>query len=49
MCRAVNRTSGIKMYKTMLKPVVVYGYETWSMTGRDNKAVLNMWEREKSR
>jgi hypothetical protein len=23
------------MYKTMLKPVVVYGCETWSVTAKD--------------
>jgi hypothetical protein len=31
----VSRTLKIKLYKTMLKLVVMYGCETWSMTEKD--------------
>jgi hypothetical protein len=34
----------IKIYKTMLKPFVMYEYVTWSMTEKA-KFVLNTWER----
>jgi hypothetical protein len=33
------------MYKAMIKPVVVYGSETWPMTEMDMKR-LNTWERK---
>jgi hypothetical protein len=32
------------MYKTMLKPVAMHGYETWSIT-ENEKVMLNMRER----
>jgi len=41
MSEAVN----IKVHNTMVKPVVVYGSETWPMTDMDMKR-LNMWERK---
>jgi hypothetical protein len=36
--------SVFKIYKTMVKPVVVYGSETWPMTAMDMER-LNAWER----
>jgi hypothetical protein len=33
----------IKIYKTILKPIVKFGCESWSMTEKD-KTRLNMWE-----
>jgi hypothetical protein len=43
--RTVSRIVKIKIYKTILKPVVVFGCEAWSMTEKD-KTRLNMWERK---
>jgi hypothetical protein len=37
--------NSIGIYKTILKPTVMYGREAWSMTEKD-KTRLNMWERE---
>jgi hypothetical protein len=34
--RKVNTISKIKIYKTLVKPVVMYGYETGSMTKMDS-------------
>jgi hypothetical protein len=41
----VKRISEIKIYKTMLKQVVMYGCETWSKT-RNIKIVLNKCKRK---
>jgi hypothetical protein len=40
-----EQNSKIKIYKTILKPVVMFGCEAWSMTEED-KTRLNMWERK---
>jgi hypothetical protein len=37
----VNTISKIKIYKTMVKSIVMYGCETWSMTEKD-KIMLNI-------
>jgi hypothetical protein len=37
----VSKVVKIEIYKTMVKPVVVYGSETWPMTEMDMKR-LNM-------
>jgi hypothetical protein len=41
----VSRIVKIKIYKTILKPIVMFGCEAWSMTEKD-KMRLNMWERK---
>ena len=33
--RATSKAAKIKIYKTMVKPVVVYGSETWFVTEMD--------------
>jgi hypothetical protein len=43
--RTVSRIVKIKIYKTIVKPIVMFGCEAWSMTEKD-KTRLNMWERE---
>jgi hypothetical protein len=43
--KAVSRIVKIKIYKTILKPIVMFGCEAWSMTEKD-KARLNTWERK---
>jgi hypothetical protein len=43
--RMVSRMVKIKIYKTILKPVVMFGCEAWSMIAKD-KTRLNMWERK---
>jgi hypothetical protein len=41
----VSRIVKIKIYKTILKPIVMFGCEAWSMTEKD-KTKINMWERK---
>jgi hypothetical protein len=38
--RKVNTISKIKIYKTMVKAVVMYGYEMWSMTEMDKVMLI---------
>jgi hypothetical protein len=35
--RAMSQAIKIKIYKTMVKPVAVYGSETWPMTEMDKR------------
>jgi hypothetical protein len=37
MSRAMSKAVKIKIYKTMVKPDVVYGSETWAVTEMDVK------------
>jgi hypothetical protein len=39
----LNRISKMRIYRTALKAVVMYGCETWPMTEKD-KVILNVWE-----
>ena len=39
----LSKTSKIKIYRTIMLPVVLYGYETWSLTFRDELR-LRMFE-----
>jgi hypothetical protein len=43
--RTVSRIVKIKIYKTVLKPIVMFGCEAWPITEKD-KTRLNMWERK---
>jgi hypothetical protein len=43
--RTVNRVSKIKIHRTLLKSVVMYGHETWSIIKKD-KVMLNALERK---
>ena len=42
---AMSKAVKIQMCKTMVKPVIVYGRETWAVTEMDMKR-LGTWERE---
>jgi len=33
--RALNRSSKLKIYKNLIRPVVTYGCEAWTLTTRD--------------
>jgi hypothetical protein len=35
--RALNRSSKLKIYKTLIRPVVTYGCEAWTLTNRDEQ------------
>jgi len=35
--RLLSKNSEIKIYRTILFPVVLYGYETWSLTLREER------------
>jgi hypothetical protein len=43
--RMVSRIVKIKIYETILKPIVMFGCEAWSMAEKD-KTRLNLWERK---
>jgi len=35
--KVVSRTKKIRMYKTIIRPVVLYGSEAWCLTANDGK------------
>ena len=43
--KAVSRTTHFKMYKTIIRPVKLYGSEAWCLMGNDEKN-LRIWERK---
>ena len=46
--RALNRSSKLKIYKSLIRPVVTYGCEAWTLTNRDEQH-LRISERRISR
>ena len=42
--RALNRSSKLKIYKSLIRPVVTYRCETWTLTNRDEQH-LRIFER----
>ena len=43
--RALNRSLTLKIYKTLIRPVVTYGCEVWTLTSR-NEQQLRIFERK---
>ena len=41
----VSRKSKINIYKAIIKPSVLYGSETWTVTKKDEQRI-NIWERK---
>jgi hypothetical protein len=35
--RALNRSSKLKIYKSLIRPAVTYGCEAWTLTNRDDQ------------
>ena len=35
--RALNRSSKLKIYKSLIRPIGTYGCEAWTLTKRDEK------------
>jgi len=33
--KIIKRSVNMQMYKTLIKPVVTYGYDTWTLTKSD--------------
>jgi hypothetical protein len=42
--RLLSRNIKVKVYKTIILPVVLYGCETWSLTGREEHNMLRVFE-----
>jgi len=42
--RALNRSSKLKIYKSLIRPTVTYGCEAWTLTDRDEQH-LRIFER----
>ena len=42
--RALNRSSKLKIYESLKRPVVIYGCEAWTLTNRDEQH-LRIFER----
>jgi len=42
--RALNRSSKLKIYKSLIRPIVTYRCEAWTLTNRD-KQYLRIFER----
>jgi hypothetical protein len=38
--RLLSRATKIRLYKTLIKPIVTYGAETWTMTKKKEQALL---------
>jgi hypothetical protein len=43
--RAVARNTKVRMYRTIIRPVVTHGSETWCLTANDERS-LRTWERK---
>ena len=42
--RALNRSSKLKIYRSIIRPIVTYGCEAWSLTNQDEQ-YLRIFER----
>ena len=38
--RLLSRATKIRLYKTLIRPVVAYGAETWTMAKKEEQALL---------
>ena len=43
--RALNRSLKLKIYKILIRPVITYGCEAWTLTSR-NEQLLRIFERK---
>jgi hypothetical protein len=44
--RSIFQSIKIRLYKTIIRPAVAYGAETWTLTSKIEKKTLMTWERK---
>jgi hypothetical protein len=45
VCVTLSRKAKLNVYETIIRPVVTYGRETWTLTQKD-ESQINIWERK---
>ena len=43
--RYISQTLKIRFYKTVIRPIVIYELEAWTLTSKSQKILMN-WERK---
>jgi hypothetical protein len=43
--RSISQSIKIRLYKTIIRPVVIYGAEAWTLTNKNEKNVNDMGEK----
>ena len=46
--RSISQSVKIRLYKTIIRPAVIYGAETWTLKNKIRKIIMT-WERKKLR
>jgi hypothetical protein len=44
--KIISRAAKLQVYKTLIRPVVTYGAETWTLTVTEENNILRMFERK---
>ncbi|CAG9826336.1 unnamed protein product [Diabrotica balteata] len=46
--KSLTRTSNIRIYKTVIRPVLMYDFETWTLTKETKRKLLDILRGESS-